>query len=337
LNGTSSGVVVLAWTRISARQVDLAHQLSGEVEIVYPDRASKNSLVRYLLSAIQTFRFLRSSEYEVLIVTAPPIEAALVCAIFRRKARPFLLDSHPGAFGLSGDTHSRRLQFVHRWLWRRADSVLVTTEELAKTVSDGGGRALVFHEPMARWQELGPTFVLKVTEGASEVLRVFVPFIFTRDEPVDLLFDVARQLQEVEFRVTGNQDRLSNESIIPPNVTLLGFLHGEEFLAEMNNSDVVLVLSTERQSVMRTAYEAIRLGRPLVVSKTEATLRYFPFALHTENTDSEISKTLRSLLEENTDVSLRRSTAAMESSQVITDLQTEELRQRIARATASRS
>jgi hypothetical protein len=213
----------------------------------------------------------------------------------------------------------------------------VTTEELAKTVNDGGGRALVFHEPMARWQELEPTFVLEVTEGTSKVLRVFVPFIFTRDEPVDLLFVVARQLQEVEFRVTGNPDRLPKGTTIPPNVRLLGFLQNERFLAEMNNSDVVLVLSTERQSVMRTAYEAIRLGRPLVVSKTEATLRYFPFALHTENTDSEISKTLRSLQEENADVRLRRSAAAMESSQVITGIQTEELRQRIAKAMAPRS
>lgn len=335
MTGSDADIVVLAWTKISARQEDLAHQLSGRVEIVYPDhRSSKNSVARYLLSAKQTICFLRRGSYEILIVTAPPVEAALICAVFRRRTKPFLLDSHPGAFGLSGDVHSAKLQAVHRWLWRQATCVLVTTPELARTVQAGGGQALVFHEPPARWQEDKRASILGDARASTGSRRVCVPFIFTRDEPVEVLLAAAIHLPDVEFRVTGNPERLPKEIEIPPNLTLVGFLDSKRFLKELSDSDVVLVLSTEPQSVMRTAYEAIRLGRPLVVSETEATRKYFPYALHTENSGLAVSKAIRALLKEETGASLRRTRSATEASQRITEDQMEELRARIARASS---
>jgi glycosyltransferase involved in cell wall biosynthesis len=228
-----------------------------------------------------------------------------------------------------GDARSGKLQILHRWLWRRAALVLVTTEELAKTVSAGGGHALVFHEPFTRWQELEEPSVPTDFPGSAHPIRVYVPFIFARDEPVGVLFSVARHLQNIEFRVTGNPDRLPDETAIPPNVTLVGFLGPEQFLSEMKKSDIVIVLSTERESVMRTAYEAIRVGRPLVVSKTEATLKYFPYALHAENTETSITAALMGAIEEDNDLSLQRRAAAIETSRKITNVQTEELRMRV--------
>jgi len=116
----------------------------------------------------------------------------------------------------------------------------------------------------------------RITSGCA--FHLFLP----ETSLLACFFSVARRLQNIEFRVTGNPDRLPDETAVPPNVTLVGFLGPERFLSEMKESDVVVVLSTERESVMRTAYEAIRVGRPLVVSKTEATLKYFPYALHAE-------------------------------------------------------
>ena len=309
--------------------MDLAYQLSGEAKIVFPDRVTNNTIVRFLLSAVQTIIFLRRGSYRVLIVTAPPIETALICAAFRRRGKPLILDSHPGAFGLMGNARSRKMQFLHRWLWRRAALVLVTTEELVKTVNAGGGHALVFHEPFARWQELEEPPVPTDFPGATRPIRVCVPFIFARDEPVGVLFSVARRLRDFEFRVTGNPDRLTDETAIPPNVTLVGFLGQEQYLSEMKKSDIVIVLSTERESVMRTAYEAIRLGRSLVVSKSEATLKYFPYALHAENTETSIIAALMGVIEEDNSLSLQRREAAIETSRKITNIQTEVLRTRI--------
>jgi hypothetical protein len=228
-----------------------------------------------------------------------------------------------------GNARSRKLQFLHRWLWHRAALVLVTTEELVKTVNAGGGNALVFHEPFARWQELEEPPVPTDFPGSTRPIRVFVPFIFARDEPVGVLFSVARRLRDIEFRVTGNPDRLPDDTTIPPNVTLVGFLGQEQYFSEMKKSDIVIVLSTERESVMRTAYEAIRVGRPLVVSKSEVTLKYFPYALHAENTESSIIAALMDVIEEDNNLSLQRRAAAIEASRKITNIQTEALRTRI--------
>jgi glycosyltransferase involved in cell wall biosynthesis len=333
-------VVVLAWTKISGRQMDLAHQLSGEVNIIYPDQrlAKKNALARYLLSTKQTIGFLRRSDYDVLIVTAPPVETAILCAVFRRRTKPFILDSHPGAFGLGGNVRSARLQAIHRWLWTQSSCVLVTTSELADRVRAGRGRALVFHEPPGSWQE-DPQELLASTSGepadsprAANSRKVCVPFIFTRDEPVDVLFAAARYLPDVEFRVTGNPEWLPKELEVPPNITLVGFLNSEQFLRELHGSDVIVVLSTEPQSVMRTAYEAIRLERPMVVTDTKATREFFPFAQHAENSPVAISDAVRILLDEGAVEIRQRTTAAAEFSRRTTEEQMAELREVIATA-----
>jgi hypothetical protein len=80
---------------------------------------------------------------------------------------------------------------------------------------------------------------------------------------------------------------------------------------------------------MRTAYEAIRMGRSLVVSKSEATLNYFPYALHAENTESSIIAALMVVIQEDNHQSLQRRAAAIETSRKITIIQTETLRTRI--------
>jgi len=210
--------------------------------------------------------------------------------------------------------------------------VLVTTPELASRVQAGGGEGLVFHEPPPRQSEDAPPHVPRDAAIATDSRRVCVPFIFTRDEPVEVLLAAARHLPDVEFRVTGNPDRLPREMEIPPNITLVGFLDRELFQKEIQDSDVVLVLSTEPQSVMRTAYEAIRLGRPLVVSDTKATREYFPYAIHAENSGSAVSTAVRTALEEGDDLSAQRSTSAAESSRRITEEQMTGLREAIAGA-----
>jgi hypothetical protein len=83
---------------------------------------------------------------------------------------------------------------------------------------------------------------------------------------------------------------------------------------------------------MRTAYEAICLERPLVVTDTKATRQYFPYAVHTENTGPAISKTVQTLLEEPGPDRISRTTAAAEVSRLVTAEQMNELRSRIAAA-----
>jgi hypothetical protein len=63
----------------------------------------------------------------------------------------------------------------------------------------------------------------------------------------------------------------------------------------------------------------------------EVTLKYFPYALHAENTETSIIAALIGVIEEDNDLSLQRRAAAIETSRKITNVQTEELRMRVTK------
>jgi glycosyltransferase involved in cell wall biosynthesis len=82
---------------------------------------------------------------------------------------------------------------------------------------------------------------------------------------------MAALLPAVEFRVTGDVGHLPAELAdgAPPNVTFTGYLPYRQFLGEMLAADVVAVFSTDPHIMNRAAFEAVGLGRPLVLSDFE--------------------------------------------------------------------
>src|SRR5262249_49765006 len=69
-------------------------------------------------------------------------------------------------------------------------------------------------------------------------------------------------------RITGDPDRVPRALKLsaPANVTFTGFLPLREFLGEMLAADAVAVFSTDPHIMNRAAFEAVGLGRPLVLS-----------------------------------------------------------------------
>jgi hypothetical protein len=77
------------------------------------------------------------------------------------------------------------------------------------------------------------------------------------------------------------------------NVEFVGFLDAPGYQAAVDEADVVLCLTTEPGSVMRSAYEAVYACRPLIVSGWPVASEVFPYALHTENIVSSLVKALK--------------------------------------------
>lgn len=261
-------IVFLAWTHVSARQMELAREFQG-VAVPIPGASKRGGLMaihRYATSAVKSWRILRIHRPEVIVTTCPPLFAGwmawMYCAVH---GSALVLDSHPGAFGLMGDRLSKRLQGLHRFLIRRAFAVAVTTPRLVDHVEDLGGRGLILHEPAPSDDlESGPAgrFVLFPGSGA-------------RDEPYELVIEAARHAPETHFVVTGSPPR---ELESPPNVDFVGYVAQVEFERLMSDARVVLCLSTDGDSVMRTAYEAVYRKRPLVISDFATNREFFPYA-----------------------------------------------------------
>jgi hypothetical protein len=305
--------VVIAWTTISARQQELATLLDGDAFVIHPTVGS--TLLRYVVSAWKTWRRVRRLRRgDVCVVTAPPVFAPVVATVAARRGVAIVMDSHPGAFGRMGDRLSKALWPLHHWSLRRATLVLVTTEALAQNVRAAGGKALVFHEPDDRRTRV-PALASERGSG------VVFPGTFARDEPVSVVLATALCVPEVTFRLTGDLGRAPQVKS-GGNVQLTGWLSPVDFEQELSTAAVVLVLSTEQESVMRTAYEAIRLRRPLVVTRTRATETYFPHAWHVDNEPDEIARALRGILTAPPELILNRTRSAVEHERKLTASQT---------------
>ena len=283
----SGGLVFLAWTATSGRAQDVAETLGGEALLVHPSvprllRHPFSTAVRYLLSALLTVRHLAVLRPAVVIVTNPPLVPPLLVAMWARATGTrFVLDSHPSGFGAKGKVVLARLQPLHHWLARRAAAVLVTTPERARQVDAWGARGLVVHEPPVPFPPRRP---------ADQPTVLFIG-IFSSDEPVDAVVEAARLLPDVRFAITGDVERAPQGLVesSPANVSYVGYLRAPEFRSAVASATLVLTLTTEPSSIMRSAYEAVYARVPLVTTDTPDLRATFPHAIFCSNTGSSIA------------------------------------------------
>lgn len=213
------------------------------------------------------------------IVTVPPSELALA-GLWPGT----VLDAHTGAFGLKGDGRSARRLGLLRRCATRARGVLVCSPPLADQVTAWGGRPVIVHEAPP----------LETVAEAREVHaepRVLVPGYFSHDEPVGEALDALRRLPGVTMDLCGALDRLPPAVLAaaPPAAQLHGRLAQADYVAALARADVVLALTTQPESVMRVACEAVWHGRPLVVSDHPLNRELFPHAVHVPNTAEGIA------------------------------------------------
>jgi len=274
-------VAFIAWTGSCGRSREIAAELGGVARCFHPLGSAPGALkpLRYLLSAVATIAWLLVRRPRALIVTNPPVFAGALGVLWgRTTGAPVLLDSHPGGFGLQGDSFSARFQPLHRWAARRSAATLVTVPELAETVEAWGGRAQIVHEAPAAWAP-------DASETPATRPQVLFAGIFGRDEPVDAVVEAARALPDVDVRITGSPER-APEGLLeeaPDNVGFVGFLPGARYRRAILDADIVLALTTDETSIVRVGYEAVWARRPLVVTDSPGLRAAFPFAVHVSN------------------------------------------------------
>lgn len=281
--------------------------------MVYFARLVSPTLVplRYVLSSAVTIAYLVRRRPRAVVATNPPIFPPLLAWAYSRITRvPFLLDSHPAAFGVKDNRVARVFLPVHRWLARQAVTTLVTTEDWVRVVESWGGRADVVHEAPPRREVPAPA-------PLGGIPRVLYVGVFARDEPTAALLDAARDLRHVSVRVTGDLRKCppALRDSAPENVTFVGYLAPDEYWREIELADLVVSLTTEPTSVMRAAYEAVYACRPLVVSDFPALRAVFPDAVHVANQGQAIADGLEQAIADHARLRARSAQAAARQEQ----------------------
>jgi glycosyltransferase involved in cell wall biosynthesis len=160
----------------------------------------------------------------------------------------------------------------------------VTNEHLAALVNRHGGYTVIVPDVPVRFSDVA-------FAPGPDRFTVACVTSFGHDEPIEAVFEAARRLPDVTFRMTGNPAgtpvSLENK---PANVVLTGFLDVPNYGGLLQSAGVVLALTTLDHTMLRGAYEAIYQGTPVIVSDS-ALLRaaFDEGAVHVANTPDAIA------------------------------------------------
>lgn len=161
-----------------------------------------------------------------------------------------------------------------RFLHRKADLTIVTNLSLQRIVEKNGGRAFVLPDCIPFF----PAAENKSRSNPAAKGRTAV-FIcsFAQDEPYEEVIEAARSLEGFVLYVTGNPARLDEkiQRRLPDNVRLTGYLPDRDYLNLLRRADILIDLTTREDCLVCGAYEAVALGKPLVLSDTRALRSYF--------------------------------------------------------------
>jgi glycosyltransferase involved in cell wall biosynthesis len=240
-----------------------------------------------LLCAARTIAIVARNRPKALIVTNPPFPAAFVgWAAGRLVGARVVLDSHPGSFGAQGDRVAAKLLPLHRRLVPHVDLSMVGSEQWRQQILEWGGDAVVVHEAPGDW-ELTPAV-------RGERLQILFVGHFAPDEPWREVIRAAAQVPGCDIHITGDAESAPLDDIeIPDNVKLVGFMDPAGYKRAVEQADAVLCLTTEPESIMRSAYEAVWAGRPLIASDWPAARETFPHAIAVDNDGDSIAAGIR--------------------------------------------
>jgi glycosyltransferase involved in cell wall biosynthesis len=123
---------------------------------------------------------------------------------------------------------------------------------------------------------------------------------FMSDEPIGAIVSAAGMLPELQFAFTGDSKRLGwNTCELPPNVRLTGYLAERAFWKLLSQAALVCDLTLKPDCLVCGAYEALALGKPMVLSDNQATREIFGTAAILAGGEAEdIVRAVRTAIEQ---------------------------------------
>jgi hypothetical protein len=257
-------VVALAWVRFHPRTQALADDLGGVALFIDPDSPGPlppRALLGRVVAAVRTWRLLDHHRPVGVVALSEPLLAPLVawawCTI---RGRRLLIDCRPGDEFESGAMTGRGP--VHRFVLRRALAVLTHTPADLVLVDRWRGHGVLVIDDLPE-----PAPPRAGRRRALTSFDVAVAACLHPLEPYPVVLEAARLLPQVTFALTGDPARLPTEVVagLPPNVSPVGELMEPELLELFSRAQVIAVLGRPGPTVPRPAFEAVGLGRPLVM------------------------------------------------------------------------
>lgn len=274
-------LVYISWVKYHRRTDLLAKHLGAPMYNVVWGQQGKiwQAPLRYLVQGWRSWQIFRRDKPDVIFIENPPVFNGFVAYLYAiLHGKRIVMDSHTGAFI---SEKWGMFQWLNRYLSKRAITTIITNDYL-KRIVDG-------------WQ--ANSFILGYVPGEYppgdeypvDKSKFSVAYIssFADDEPYREVMEVARQLPEVNFYVTGNAKKVPPEHLAnkPDNFILTGYIPYEQYVGLMRRVDAMLCLTTRDHTLLMGGFEAISLGVPLITSDFPLLKEYFfDGTVYTDNT-----------------------------------------------------
>jgi len=182
---------------------------------------------------------------------------------------------------------------LSRWLVRKADLTVVTNRQLAELVTKQHGKPFVLPDRIpvpapVSGHRLRPEFTVALIAT------------FAADEPIAEVFEAIQGTDTVVY-VTGDCRRMSKDAAakVSANIHFCGFLPDADYWALLNSVDGVVDLTRTEHCLVCGAYEALAIGKPMLLSRNSASMELFgACALYSDNTPPDIKRELARLREQ---------------------------------------
>lgn len=263
----------LTWER-HVRNRTLSARLNAQ--LVEVDIAGAGRINRYFKATLISCRWLWLWRRKIVVTQNPSLVLSLLAVILKSLlGYRLIVDAHNvGIYPAEGQ--SPLLQLFANIIIRFCDYVIVTNQELANRVTTVGGHYLILPDPIPTIHQTAE-YLWADEKDKTESMRVVFICTWASDEPFYEVFKAAELLPHVKFWVTGNSRgrEAGFGKAIPFNVVLTGFIPEETYHQLLYASKIIIDLTTRENCLLCGAYEAVAVGRPFLLSDTQALRTYF--------------------------------------------------------------
>ncbi len=274
------------WQR---RSVVLADEFSCELFIY--NKKFKNKISRYFSSIVATYNFVKKRNPEIIFCQNPSlILAVFLCILKNYYKYKLIVDRHSNfMLGASDSLKKRVFLLLSNYTIRSADVTIVTNRELIDNyINNAKGNGYILPDKIPNLKSIKQSVV-----DSSKKNVLFVTS-FSVDEPISEFFQAIDNFDDnYFFYISGNYHNYKSIPLDGRNFKLTGFIGEEDYIALMSAVDVVVVLTKHDSTLTCGAYEAISLGKPMILSGTSAITAYFKKgAIYTDNSAESIRRSL---------------------------------------------
>jgi len=241
---------------------------------MYAETVSASRVVRYIKLTIRSLKIIHVESPRILIVQNPSIVLCFLTIILRPFYRyRLVVDAHNEGV-LPYANKSKVFLLLTDFIVRNADYTIVTNRFLANLVKKKQGNPLVLPDRLPSLRQKAC-----MTNFANSTKKIFLLICtHAKDEPVQQILDaVAHFTDEILLVVTGKAapEILGQYENIPDNVSFSGFLPDDEYLAALAGCDCVIDLTMMEYCLVCGAYEAVSVGKPMILSEDLACREIF--------------------------------------------------------------